>query len=71
MWPGNFTKFTLIDEDAPRHTELSKLVNKGFTPRRVEMLEKVFLEPEKLPAAVEEMLRLTTPGPELLSHLTR
>jgi cytochrome P450 family 142 subfamily A polypeptide 1 len=32
----------LIDEDAPKHTALRKLINRGFTPRMVDTLEPVF-----------------------------
>ena len=34
----------LIDEDAPRHTQLRSLINKGFTPRMVGKLEEAFVE---------------------------
>ena len=34
----------LIDEDAPRHTQLRGLINKGFTPRMVRKLEEAFRE---------------------------
>lgn len=40
--PGNAARLSLIDEDEPRHTELRRLINKGFTPRRVEALEPAF-----------------------------
>ena len=35
-------KLGLIDEDEPRHTELRRLINKGFTPRMVKKLEGIF-----------------------------
>ena len=40
--PGSPTKLGLIDEDEPRHTDLRKLINKGFSPRMVKKLESVF-----------------------------
>ena len=40
--PGNPAKFGLIDEGEPRHAQLRKLVNRGFTPRMVKKLESVF-----------------------------
>jgi cytochrome P450 family 142 subfamily A polypeptide 1 len=40
--PGNPAKLGLIDEDEPRHTQLRKLINKGFSPRMVKKLEDVF-----------------------------
>jgi cytochrome P450 family 142 subfamily A polypeptide 1 len=40
--PGNPAKLGLIDEDEPRHTDLRKLINKGFSPRMVKKLESVF-----------------------------
>ncbi len=42
--PGTDTKLGLIDEGEPRHGQLRKLLNKGFTPRMVKKLEEVFLE---------------------------
>ncbi len=36
------TKIGLIDEGEPRHGELRKMLNKGFTPRMVTKLEEVF-----------------------------
>jgi cytochrome P450 family 142 subfamily A polypeptide 1 len=41
--PGNPVKLGLIDEDEPRHTQLRRLINRGFTPRMVKKLEEVFL----------------------------
>jgi cytochrome P450 family 142 subfamily A polypeptide 1 len=40
--PGNLAKIGLIDEGEPRHAQLRKLVNRGFTPRMVKKLESVF-----------------------------
>jgi cytochrome P450 family 142 subfamily A polypeptide 1 len=40
--PGNPAKIGLIDEGEPRHAQLRKLVNRGFTPRMVKKLESVF-----------------------------
>jgi cytochrome P450 family 142 subfamily A polypeptide 1 len=40
--PNNPAKLTLIDEGEPRHGQLRKLLNKGFTPRMVKRLEEVF-----------------------------
>jgi len=40
--PGNPVKLGLIDEDEPRHTQLRRLINRGFTPRMVKKLEDVF-----------------------------
>jgi cytochrome P450 family 142 subfamily A polypeptide 1 len=42
--PGNPVKLPLIDEDEPRHTQLRRLINKGFTPRMVRKLEAAFRE---------------------------
>jgi cytochrome P450 family 142 subfamily A polypeptide 1 len=42
--PGNPVKLGLIDEDEPRHTQLRGLINRGFTPRMVKRLERVFRE---------------------------
>ena len=36
------TKIGLIDEGEPRHGQLRKMLNKGFTPRMVTKLEEVF-----------------------------
>lgn len=38
--PDNPAKLGLIDEDEPRHQQLRRLVNKGFTPRMVKKLEE-------------------------------
>ncbi len=40
--PGNPVKIGLIDEAEPRHTQLRKLMNRGFTPRMVKHWEEVF-----------------------------
>jgi cytochrome P450 family 142 subfamily A polypeptide 1 len=40
--PGNPAKLGFIDEDEPRHGQLRKLINKGFTPRMTELLEVAF-----------------------------
>lgn len=45
--PDNPAKLGLIDEDEPRHQQLRRLVNKGFTPRMVKKLEE----------SVEEIIR--------------
>jgi len=37
-------KIGLIDEAEPRHTQLRRLINRGFTPRMVANLERSFLE---------------------------
>lgn len=42
--PGIQIRQGLIDEDAPRHTQLRRLINKGFTPRMVTKLEAAFQE---------------------------
>ncbi len=42
--PRNPVKLALIDEDEPRHTRLRRLINRGFTPRRVMRLEAIFQE---------------------------
>ncbi len=42
--PGTPAKIGLIDEGEPRHTALRKLINKGFTPRMVGVLETKFRE---------------------------
>ena len=41
--PGR-PKIGLIDEAEPRHTSLRRLINRGFTPRMVKMLELAFRE---------------------------
>ncbi|MFL2935428.1 MAG: cytochrome P450 [Myxococcota bacterium] len=40
--PGMPGKIGLIDEHEPRHGALRKLINRGFTPRMVAVLEKAF-----------------------------
>jgi cytochrome P450 family 142 subfamily A polypeptide 1 len=40
--PGNPAKLGLIDEDEPRHGVLRSFINKGFSPRMVNKLEKTF-----------------------------
>jgi cytochrome P450 family 142 subfamily A polypeptide 1 len=40
--PGSAVKLPLIDEDEPRHTQLRRLINRGFTPRMVKKLETTF-----------------------------
>ena len=42
--PGNPAKLGLIDEAEPRHGNLRKLINRGFTPRMVKKLEVAFRE---------------------------
>ncbi|MGH0038561.1 MAG: cytochrome P450 [Myxococcota bacterium] len=42
--PGNPAKLGLIDEEEPRHGMLRNLINKGFSPRMVKLLEEKFLE---------------------------
>jgi len=42
--PGSAVKLPLIDEDEPRHTQLRRLINRGFTPRMVRKLETAFRE---------------------------
>ncbi len=42
--PGITVRQGLIDEDAPRHTQLRRLINRGFTPRMVARLEEPFRE---------------------------
>jgi cytochrome P450 family 142 subfamily A polypeptide 1 len=41
--PGR-PKIGLIDEAEPRHTGLRRLINRGFTPRMVKVLERAFTE---------------------------
>ena len=40
--PNNPVRLALIDEGEPRHGQLRRLVNRGFTPRMVGILEKSF-----------------------------
>jgi cytochrome P450 family 142 subfamily A polypeptide 1 len=40
--PGNPVRLPLLDEDEPRHTQLRRLINRGFTPRMVRKLETTF-----------------------------
>jgi cytochrome P450 family 142 subfamily A polypeptide 1 len=40
--PQTPAKIGLIDEGEPRHTKLRRLINRGFTPRMVANLERVF-----------------------------
>ena len=42
--PGITVRQGLIDEDAPRHTQLRRLISGGFTPRMVAKLEGPFRE---------------------------
>jgi cytochrome P450 len=42
--PGTPAKIGLIDEGEPRHSKLRRLINRGFTPRMVSVLERSFLE---------------------------
>jgi cytochrome P450 family 142 subfamily A polypeptide 1 len=42
--PGTPAKIGLIDEGEPRHTQLRRLINRGFTPRMVASLERSFSE---------------------------
>jgi cytochrome P450 family 142 subfamily A polypeptide 1 len=42
--PGITVRQGLIDEDAPRHTQLRRLISGGFTPRMVDKLEAPFRE---------------------------
>ena len=41
--PGTPAKIGLIDEGEPRHSQLRRLINRGFTPRMVATLEETFL----------------------------
>jgi len=40
--PNMPTKLSIVDMDEPRHGQLRKLINKGFTPRMVSKLEVYF-----------------------------
>ena len=40
--PGSPAKIGLIDEGEPRHGQIRKMINPGFTPRMVKKLESVF-----------------------------
>jgi cytochrome P450 family 142 subfamily A polypeptide 1 len=40
--PGSAAKLALIDESGARHTQLRRLISRGFTPRRVAKLEPAF-----------------------------
>jgi cytochrome P450 family 142 subfamily A polypeptide 1 len=40
--PNMPTKLSIVDMDEPRHGQLRKLINKGFTPRMVAKLETYF-----------------------------
>ena len=42
--PGNPVKLGMIAEDEPRHTEVRRLINRGFTPRMVKRWEAIFRE---------------------------
>ncbi len=42
--PGSVIKLPLIDEDEPRHTQIRRMINRGFTPRMVRKLETAFRE---------------------------
>lgn len=42
--PNMPTKLSIVDMDEPRHGQLRKLINKGFTPRMVSKLEVYFRE---------------------------
>ncbi|MBW2316567.1 MAG: cytochrome P450, partial [Deltaproteobacteria bacterium] len=54
--PGNPAKIGLIDEEEPRHSQLRKLINKGFTPRMVKVWEEKFrqITTETLDAIAEK-----------------
>jgi len=54
--PGNPAKLGLIDEAEPRHGQLRKLINKGFTPRMVKIWEQKFrqITAETLDAIAEK-----------------
>ena len=41
--PNLAAKIGLIDEEEPRHAHLRGLINRGFTPRMVKILEQAFL----------------------------
>jgi cytochrome P450 family 142 subfamily A polypeptide 1 len=40
--PNMPTRLSIVDMDEPRHTQLRRLINKGFTPRMVSKLEVYF-----------------------------
>jgi cytochrome P450 family 142 subfamily A polypeptide 1 len=40
--PGSPVKLPVIEDDEPRHTQLRRLINRGFTPRMVRTLEATF-----------------------------
>jgi len=40
--PGIPVRQALIDEDDPKHCQLRRTINRGFTPRRVKLLEQKF-----------------------------
>src|SRR5262245_36722718 len=40
--PNMPTRLSIVDMDEPRHGQLRKLINKGFTPRMVSKLETYF-----------------------------
>jgi cytochrome P450 family 142 subfamily A polypeptide 1 len=42
--PNMPTKLSIVDMDEPRHGQLRKLINKGFSPRMVSKLETYFRE---------------------------
>ena len=42
--PNLAAKIGLIDEEEPRHAHLRGLINRGFTPRMVKILEQAFLK---------------------------
>ncbi len=42
--PDTDAKISLIDEGEPRHTQLRRLINRGFTPRMVKKLEEAFFD---------------------------
>ncbi len=42
--PNMPTRLSIVDMDEPRHGQLRRLVNKGFTPRMVAKLEEYFRE---------------------------
>jgi cytochrome P450 family 142 subfamily A polypeptide 1 len=54
--PNNPAKLGLIDEHEPRHGQLRKLINKGFTPRMVKVWEEKFrqITTETLDAIAEK-----------------
>lgn len=67
--PGIPVRQALIDEDDPKHCQLRRTINRGFTPRMVKLLEEKFetITRNALSGAVELLIR----NPEIRDRVFR